>query len=123
MRGGLGVFFDNTSVRVPEQCRRPRGGIRGPAPGAEQPQHEYADAEPGHPSHHTLCSALVNAAPLLAAAGATIAPEIATPRVVPVCRPTEASEAATPAIDVGIPEIAELVIGGLTVPRAMPNSR
>jgi hypothetical protein len=65
----------------------------------------------------------MNAIPPWAKAGPTIAPEIATPRVVPVCRPTEASEAATPAIEVGIPEIAELVIGGLMAPRAMPNSR
>lgn len=51
-----------------------------------------------------------------------IVPAIATPRVVPVCRPTEAIAAATPAIERGIPETAVLVIGGLTVPRKMPNS-
>ncbi len=73
--------------------------------------------------HHTPCAALVNAIPPRATAGPTIVPEIATPRVVPVCRPPEASEAATPAIEAGIPETAELVIGGLMVPRAMPNSR
>jgi DNA-binding transcriptional MerR regulator len=44
-----------------------------------------------------------------------IVPAIATPRVVPVCRPTEAVAAATPAIERGIPETAVLVIGGLTV--------
>jgi len=64
----------------------------------------------------------VNAAPPRARAGPTIVPEIATPRVVPVCRPAEASEVATPAIERGMPETAVLVIGGLTVPRKMPNS-
>ena len=73
--------------------------------------------------HHTPCAALVNA---VAAAGQrrpTIVPAIATPSVVPVCRPAEASEAATPAIERGIPDTAVLVIGGLTVPRKTPNSR
>ena len=74
-------------------------------------------------SHHTPCSALVNAVPPRARADPTIVPEIATPSVVPVCRPAEASEAATPAIERGIPETAVLVIGGLTVPRKTPNSR
>jgi hypothetical protein len=74
-------------------------------------------------SHHTPCAAPVNAIPPRPKADATIVPEIATPRVVPVCRPAEASEAATPAIERGIPETAVLVIGGLTVPRNMPNSR
>jgi hypothetical protein len=74
-------------------------------------------------SHHTPCSALVNAIPPPATADPTIVPAIATPKVVPVCRPTEANEVATPAIDRGIPEIAVLVIGGLTVPRKTPNSR
>ena len=72
--------------------------------------------------HHTPCAAPVNAVPPWARAGPTIVPEIATPRAVPVCRPAEASEAATPAIERGIPETAELVIGGLTVPRKTPNS-
>ena len=74
-------------------------------------------------SHHTPCSALVNAVPPWAKADPTIVPEIATPRVVPVCRPAEANEAATPVIERGIPETAVLVIGGLTVPRKTPNSR
>jgi hypothetical protein len=52
----------------------------------------------------------------------TIVPEIATPRVVPACRRAEATAAATPVIEAGIPETAELVIGGLMVPRKMPNS-
>jgi len=39
------------------------------------------------------------------------------PRVVmPICRPVEANEAATQAIEAGIPETAVLVIGGLMVP-------
>lgn len=45
------------------------------------------------------------------------------PRVMPICRPVEADEAATPAIEAGIPETAVLVIGGLMVPWKMPNSR
>ena len=46
------------------------------------------------------------------------------PRVVmPICRPVEANEAATQAIEAGIPETAVLVIGGLMVPWKMPNSR
>jgi len=73
-------------------------------------------------SHHTPRAAPANAVPPRARADPTIVPEIATPRVVPVCRPAEANEAATPAIETGIPETAELVIGGLTVPSAMPNS-
>jgi hypothetical protein len=73
-------------------------------------------------SHHTPCSALVNAVPPRAAADPVIVPAIATPRVVPACRPVEASEEAVPAIERGIPETAVLVIGGLTVPRKMPNS-
>ena len=72
--------------------------------------------------HHTPCVALVNATPPRARADPTIVPEIATPRVVPVCRPAEASDVATPAIERGMPETAVLVIGGLTVPRKMPNS-
>jgi hypothetical protein len=74
-------------------------------------------------SHHTPRSALVNAIPPRDAADPTIVPAIATPRVVPVCRPAEATEAATPAIEAGIPDTAVLVIGGFTVPRKMPNSR
>src|SRR5205823_14729369 len=68
-------------------------------------------------THQTACSALVNAIPPRATADPTIVPEIATPSVVPVCRPAEASEAATPAIERGIPEPAVLVIGGLAAPR------
>ena len=74
-------------------------------------------------SHQTPRAALVNASPPWPRADPTIVPEIATPRAVPVWRPVEASEAATPAIEPGIPETAELVIGGLMVPRAMPNNR
>jgi hypothetical protein len=58
-----------------------------------------------------------------AKADPTVVPAMATPRVVPVCRPAEASEVATPAIERGIPDTAVLVIGGLTVPRKTPNSR
>lgn len=65
----------------------------------------------------------MNAVPPRDKADPTIVPEIATPRVVPVCRPVEANEVATPAIEAGIPETAVLVIGGLMVPWAMPNSR
>ena len=43
----------------------------------------------------------------------TIVPAIATPRVVLVCRPTEAVAAATPAIERGNPETAVMVIGRL----------
>jgi hypothetical protein len=43
--------------------------------------------------------------------------------VVPVGRPAEASEAATPVIERGMPDTAVLVIGRLTVPRKMPDSR
>jgi hypothetical protein len=74
-------------------------------------------------SHHTPCSALVNAIPPRATADPTIVPDIATPKVVPVCRPEEASEVATPVIERGIPETAVLVIGGLTVARKTPNSK
>jgi hypothetical protein len=83
-------------------------------------------------SHHTPCSALVNAALVNAAlvnvalvrarADSTIVPEMATPRAVPVCRPAEASDVASPAIERGIPDTAVLVTGGLTVPRKTPNS-
>jgi MerR, DNA binding len=59
-------------------------------------------------SHHTACAAVVNAGPPLARAGPTMVPEIATPRVVPVCWPAEASDVATPAIERGMPETAEL---------------
>ena len=65
----------------------------------------------------------MNAVPPRARAEPTNVPAIATPRLVPVCRPAEASEVATPAIERGIPETAVLVIGGLTAPRKMPNSR
>src|SRR5262249_836086 len=65
--------------------------------------------------HHTLCAAPVKATPPWARADPTIVPEIATPRAVPVCRPAEASDAATPAIEAGIPETAGLVIGGVGV--------
>src|SRR5258705_463794 len=74
-------------------------------------------------SHHTPCSTLVNAVPPRARAGPTIVPEIATPRVVPVWRPAEASEVATPAIERGIPETAVLVIGGVTVRGKSPKNR
>src|SRR6266568_9523805 len=43
-------------------------------------------------------------------------------RVVPVCRPVEANEVATPAIERGIPEMAVTAIGGLPAPIAAPNS-
>src|SRR2546430_17397840 len=72
--------------------------------------------------HHTPRAALVNTTPPRARAGPTIVPEIATPRVVPVCRPAEASEVATPAIERGMPETAVLVIGGMRGAREMANS-
>ncbi len=65
----------------------------------------------------------MNAVPSRAKVDPTIVPEIAMPRVMPICRPVEANEAATPAIEAGIPETAVLVIGGLMVPWKMPNSR
>lgn len=73
--------------------------------------------------HHTPCAAPVNAVLPWASPGPMTVPETATPSVVPAWRPVEASEPASPAIDRGIPEIAELVTGGLTVPRKTPNSR
>jgi DNA-binding SARP family transcriptional activator len=74
-------------------------------------------------SHHTACSAVVNAVRPRATDEPMTAPEMATPRVVPVWRPTETSEAATPAIERGMPATAVLVIGGLTVARKTPKSR
>jgi hypothetical protein len=50
-------------------------------------------------------------------------PDIATPRVIPTWRLVDATAAATPAIETGIPETAEVVIGGLIVPLKMPKSR
>src|SRR5690348_6611462 len=76
--------------------------------------------------HHTPCAAfvkVVKVVPPWSRAGPMIVPEMATPRVVPAWRPVEASEPARPAIERGIPEIAELVIGGFTAPRKIPNSR
>jgi hypothetical protein len=73
--------------------------------------------------HHAPWAAPVNAVPPRASDGPMMVPEIATPSVAPAWRPVEASEPASPAIERGIPEIAELVIGGLTAPRKTPNSR
>src|SRR5207302_11325635 len=50
------------------------------------------------------------------------APTIATPSVAPTCRLVEATAAATPACEGGIPETAVLVIGGLTSPKPNPNT-
>jgi hypothetical protein len=50
-------------------------------------------------------------------------PDTATPRVVPAWWLVDATEAATPAIETGIPETAEVVIGGLIVPSPIPKSR
>ena len=65
-------------------------------------------------SHHTLRAALVNALP--PAADPMIVPEIATPRAMPVCRPVEARDVATPAMERGMADTAELLIGALMVP-------
>ena len=51
------------------------------------------------------------------------APSTATPSVAPTWRLVEATAAATPACDGGIPVIAVFVIGGLIIPVPMPNSR
>ena len=75
--------------------------------------------------HHTPCAAPENAGPPRVSAGPMMAPEIATPSVVPVCRPVDASEPASPAIERGLPEIAELLIGGPSVAlgyRGMPEA-
>ena len=52
-----------------------------------------------------------------------IAPITATPSVMPTCRLVEATAAATPACEGGIPETAVLVIGGLTMPAPSPNTK
>ena len=71
--------------------------------GAEQSQHQDPGAESErHPPH---CVRRVDErGPPVARVDPTIVPAIATPRVVPVCRPVEASEVATPAIDRGMPD-------------------
>ena len=50
------------------------------------------------------------------------APTTATPRVWPTWRLVEATAAATPACEGGMPETAVLVIGGLTRPKPSPNT-
>src|SRR5215467_9009243 len=104
-------------ARLPLSTSSNRAAARPAVPSAQRPVLTSPRTRMPRPSptiiHHTPCAVLVNAAPPRAKADPTIVPEIATPRAVPVCRPTEASEAATPAIEAGIPETAELVIGGL----------
>src|SRR6476469_488756 len=51
------------------------------------------------------------------------APRIATPSVAPTCRLVDATAAATPAWDGGIPETAVFVIGGLTSPNPNPKTK
>jgi MFS family permease len=53
---------------------------------------------------------------------ATTVPDTATPRAAPTCRLVDATAAATPACDRGIPATALLVIAGLTMPSPTPNS-
>ena len=53
----------------------------------------------------------------------TTAPTTATPKVTPTCRLVEATAPATPACEGGMPEIAVLVIGGLTAPEPIPKMR
>ena len=50
------------------------------------------------------------------------APRTATPSVWPTWRLVEATAAATPACDGGIPETAVLVIGGLISPKPRPKT-
>lgn len=52
---------------------------------------------------------------------ATSAPVIATPRVAPTWRLVEATEAATPACSMGMPDTAVLEIGALTNPSPIPK--
>src|SRR5919107_4541654 len=48
-------------------------------------------------------------------------PMMATPSAAPTCRLVEATAAATPAWDRGIPETAVLVTGALTMPKPIAN--
>src|SRR5260370_23623103 len=52
----------------------------------------------------------------------TADPTTATPSDWPICRLVEATAAATPACDRGMPDTALLVIGVLTRPKPAPNS-
>jgi hypothetical protein len=63
----------------------------------------------------------VNAIPPRAKADPTIVSAIATPRVVPVCRPAEATEVATPAIEAGIFQIVPMNL--LTEDRVVRHDR
>lgn len=107
-------------LHLPEQGRGPGSGAQGPATGAEQPHSHDGDAEPEHQPPYGV-RRTVNAVP--PQAGATTAPAMATPSVVPLCRPDEASEATIPATERGMPATADLVIDGLTAARNRPNSR
>ena len=62
------------------------------------------------------------APPPSAALPPAIAPASATPSVRPTWRQVEATAAATPACEAGMPETAVLVIGGLTSPKPIPNT-
>jgi hypothetical protein len=48
-------------------------------------------------------------------------PAMATPRDAPTCRLVEATAAATPACERGIPETAVFVIGAFTMPSPTPK--
>src|SRR5215469_7347346 len=50
-------------------------------------------------------------------------PMTATPRDEPTCLLVDATPAATPACDRGMPETVLFVIGALTVPKPMPKAR
>lgn len=65
----------------------------------------------------------MKAGPPRAIAGPATDPDTATPRVVPTIRLADATEVATPAIETGLPETAEVVIGGLVVPSPIPKTR
>lgn len=60
--------------------------------------------------------------PVPATPAASTAPITATPSVPPICRLVEATAAATPACERGIPETAVLVIGAFTMPKPRPKS-
>jgi hypothetical protein len=76
-----------------EQRHRPAGGLACPPPVPSSPR-TTMPVPSVSTSHHTPCSALVKAVPPRVSDDPTIVPEMATPRVVPVCRPAEAREPA-----------------------------
>src|SRR4051794_34766548 len=74
-------------------------------------------------THQPVRAAATKPAPIVpGSAPLTAEPIAATPSAAPTCRLVEATAAATPACDVGMPETAVLVIGALTMPNPIPNS-